>query len=336
MKTLITGATGFVGAAVLRELLKKGHKVKALVRQSSILDNLKNLDVETVQGDLIDRDSLKLALKDCKYLFHVAADYRLWVPKSEEIYLNNVKGTENLMEEALSSGVEKVVYTSSVAVLGKPINGDIANEKTPVNISQMIGHYKKSKFLAEEKVKEFYKTRRLPVVIVNPAAPVGPRDIKPTPTGKMILDAAMKKIPAYLDTGLNVVHVDDVAKGHLQAFHKGKLGERYILGGDNLTFKQILEMISSMCGHKPPKIQLPKKPLYPIGYLFEIFARLFNIKNPMITVDMIRMAEKRMFFSSEKAKKELNYKCKPAKFALKDAINWFINNGYCRNVSLVW
>ena len=240
------------------------------------------------------------------------------------------------MEEALSSGVEKVVYTSSVAVLGKPINGDIANEKTPVNISQMIGHYKKSKFLAEEKVKEFYKTRRLPVVIVNPAAPVGPRDIKPTPTGKMILDAAMKKIPAYLDTGLNVVHVDDVAKGHLQAFHKGKLGERYILGGDNLTFKQILEMISSMCGHKPPKIQLPKKPLYPIGYLFEIFARLFNIKNPMITVDMIRMAEKRMFFSSEKAKKELNYKCKPAKFALKDAINWFINNGYCRNVSLVW
>ena len=335
MKTLITGATGFVGAAVLRELLKKGHKVKALVRQSSILDNLKNLDVETVQGDLIDRDSLKLALKDCKYLFHVAADYRLWVPKSEEIYLNNVKGTENLMEEALSSGVEKVVYTSSVAVLGKPINGDIANEKTPVNISQMIGHYKKSKFLAEEKVKEFYKTRRLPVVIVNPAAPVGPRDIKPTPTGKMILDAAMKKIPAYLDTGLNVVHVDDVAKGHLQAFHKGKLGERYILGGDNLTFKQILEMISSMCGHKPPKIQLPKKPLYPIGYLFEIFARLFNIKNPMITVDMIRMGEKRMFFSSEKAKKELNYKCKPAKFALKDAINWFINNGYCRNVSLV-
>ena len=335
MKTLITGATGFVGAAVLRELLKKGHKVKALVRQSSILDNLKNLDVETVQGDLIDRDSLKLALKDCKYLFHVAADYRLCVPKSEEIYLNNVKGTENLMEEALSSGVEKVVYTSSVAVLGKPINGDIANEKTPVNISQMIGHYKKSKFLAEEKVKEFYKTRRLPVVIVNPAAPVGPRDIKPTPTGKMILDAAMKKIPAYLDTGLNVVHVDDVAKGHLQAFHKGKLGERYILGGDNLTFKQILEMISSMCGHKPPKIQLPKKPLYPIGYLFEIFARLFNIKNPMITVDMIRMAEKRMFFSSEKAKKELNYKCKPAKFALKDAINWFINNGYCRNVSLV-
>ena len=335
MKTLITGATGFVGAAVLRELLKKGHKVKALVRQSSILDNLKNLDVETVQGDLIDRDSLKLALKDCKYLFHVAADYRLWVPKSEEIYLNNVKGTENLMEEALSSGVEKVVYTSSVAVLGKPINGDIANEKTPVNISQMIGHYKKSKFLAEEKVKEFYKTRRLPVVIVNPAAPVAPRDKKPTPTGKMILDAAMKKIPAYLDTGLNVVHVDDVAKGHLQAFHKGKLGERYILGGDNLTFKQILEMISSMCGHKPPKIQLPKKPLYPIGYLFEIFARLFNIKNPMITVDMIRMAEKRMFFSSEKAKKELNYKCKPAKFALKDAINWFINNGYCRNVSLV-
>jgi len=335
MKTLITGAAGFVGAAVLRELLKKGHKVKALVRQSSVLDNLKNLEVEIVYGDLKDRDSLKRCLKDCKYLFHVAADYRLWVPRPEEIYQNNVKGTENLMEEALNSEIEKIVYTSSVAVLGKPINGDIANEKTPVNVSQMIGHYKKSKFLAEEKVKELYKTRRLPVVIVNPAAPVGPRDIKPTPTGKMILDAAMKKIPAYLDTGLNIVHVDDVAKGHILAFNKGKLGERYILGGENLTLKEMLKMISILCGNNPPKIRLPRKPLYPIGYLFEIFARLFNIKNPMLTVDMIRMAEKKMFFSSGKAKKELNYKYKSAKSALKDAIQWFIENGYCRNVKLV-
>ena len=335
MKTLITGATGFVGAAVSRELLKKGHKVKALVRQSSVLDNLKNLDVEIVQGDLKDKDSLKRCLKDCKYLFHVAADYRLWVPKPKEIYENNVTGTENLMEEALSLGIEKIVYTSSVAVLGKPIEGDVADEKTPVNVDQMIGHYKKSKYLAEEKVKELYKTKKLPVVIVNPAAPVGPRDIKPTPTGKMILDAAMKKIPAYLDTGLNIVHVDDVAKGHLQAFNKGIFGERYILGGENMTFKEILEMISVLCGHNPPKIQLPKKPLYPIGYIFEIFARLFNLKNPMLTVDMIRMAEKKMFFSSEKAKKELNYKYKSAKNALKDAIQWFIDNGYCRNVSLV-
>ena len=239
------------------------------------------------------------------------------------------------MEEALNSEIEKVVYTSSVAVLGKPINGDIANEKTPVSVSQMIGHYKKSKFLAEEKVKELYKTKKLPVVIVNPAAPVGPRDIKPTPTGKMILDAAMKKIPAYLDTGLNIVHVEDVAKGHLQAFNKGKFGERYILGGENMTFKEILEMIANLCGHSPPKIQLPKKPLYPIGYLFEIFARLFNLKNPMLTVDMIRMAEKKMFFSSEKAKKELNYKYKSVKIALKDAIQWFIDNGYCRNTHLV-
>ena len=335
MKTLITGAAGFVGAAVLRELLKKGHKVKALVRQSSVLDNLKNLDVEIVQGDLKDRDSLKRCIKDCKYLFHVAADYRLWVPRPQEIYQNNVVGTENLMEEALNSEIEKIVYTSSVAVLGKPINGDIANENTPVNVSQMIGHYKKSKFLAEEKVKELYKTRKLPVVIVNPAAPVGPRDIKPTPTGKMVLDAAMKKIPAYLDTGLNIVHVDDVAKGHMQAFNKGKLGERYILGGENLTLKEMLEIISILCGNKPPKIRLPRKPLYPIGYVFEIFARLFNIKNPMLTVDMIRMAEKKMFFSSEKAKKELNYKYKSAKNALKDAIQWFIDNGYCRNVILV-
>jgi len=335
MKTLITGATGFVGSAVLRELLKKEHQIKALVRQSSVLDNLKNLDVEIVYGDLKDKDSLKRCLKDCKHLFHVAADYRLWVPKAKEIYENNVNGTENLMVEALNLGIEKIVYTSSVAVLGKSIEGDIADEKTPVNIDQMIGHYKKSKYLAEEKVKELYKTKRLPVVIVNPAAPVGPRDIKPTPTGKMILDAATGKIPAYLDTGLNIVHVDDVAKGHIQAFNKGKLGERYILGGENLTFKEILEMISNLCGHNPPKIQLPKKPLYPIGYLFEIFARLFNLKNPMLTVDMIRMAEKKMFFSSEKAKKELNYRYKSAKIALKDAIQWFIDNRYCRNTHLV-
>ena len=335
MKTLITGATGFVGAAVSRELLKKGHKVKALVRQSSVLDNLKNLDVEIVHGDLKDKDSLKRCLKDCKYLFHVAADYRIWVPKPKEIYENNVTGTENLMEEALNSQIEKIVYTSSVAVLGKPIEGDVADEKTPVYVDQMIGHYKKSKYLAEEKVKELYKTKKLPVVIVNPAAPVGPRDIKPTPTGKMILDAAMKKIPAYLDTGLNIVHVDDVAKGHLQAFNKGIFGERYILGGENMTFKEILEMISVLCGHNPPKIQLPKNPLYPIGYIFEIFARLFNLKNPMLTVDMIRMAEKKMFFSSEKAKKELNYRYKSAKIALKDAIQWFIDNRYCRNTHLV-
>ena len=335
MKTLITGATGFVGSAVLRELLKKEHQIKALVRRSSVLDNLKNLDVEIVYGDLKDKYSLKRCLKDCKNLFHVAADYRLWVPKAKEIYENNVNGTENLMMQALNLGIEKIVYTSSVAVLGKPIEGDIADEYTPVNIDQMIGHYKKSKYLAEEKVKELYKTKRLPVVIVNPAAPVGPRDIKPTPTGKMILDAARRKIPAYLDTGLNIVHVDDVAKGHIQAFKKGKLGERYILGGENLTFKEILEMISNLCGHNPPKIQLPKKPLYPIGYLFEIFARLFNLKNPMLTVDMIRMAEKKMFFSSEKAKKELNYKYKTAKSAINDAIKWFIDNGYCRNVNLV-
>ena len=335
MKTLITGATGFVGAAVLRQLLKNGHKVKALVRKSSVLQNLKGLDVEIVYGDLLDKDSLLKCLKNCKYLFHVAADYRLWVPKPKEIYENNVTGTENLMEEALNSGIKKIIYTSSVAVLGKPIEGDIADEKTPVNADQMIGHYKKSKFLAEEKVKELYKTKKLPVIIVNPAAPVGPRDIKPTPTGKMVLDAATKKIPAYLDTGLNIVHVDDVAKGQLQAFNKGKFGERYILGGENLTFKKILEMISKLCGNKPPKIRLPRKPLYPIGYLFEIFARLLNLKNPMLTVDMIKMAEKKMFFSSEKAKKELNYKYKSAKIALKDAIQWFIDNGYCRNIHLV-
>ncbi len=335
MKTLITGATGFVGAAVLRKLLKKGHKVKVLIRESSVLNNLKNLDIETVKGDLKDKDSLKKCLKDCKYIFHVAADYRFWVPRPEEIYQNNVIGTENLMLEALNAKIEKIVYTSSVAVLGKPVDGELADEKTPVSIVQMIGHYKQSKYLAEEKVKELHKTKGLPVIIVNPAAPVGPRDIKPTPTGKMILDAAMKKIPAYLDTGLNIVHVNDVAKGHLQAFKKGKLGERYVLGGENLTFKRILEIIAEFCGHNPPKIKLPRKPLYPIAYIIENFAKLFNIRNPMLTIDMLRMAEKKMFFSSKKAEKELNYKYRSAKNALKDSIQWYIDNGYCRNVKLV-
>ena len=335
MKALITGATGFVGSALLRLLVKQDYDLQVLKRPGANTHNLFDFDIKVIEGDLQNIESLESAVDSCEQVFHVAADYRLWVPRPQEIYQNNVVGTENLMEEALNSEIEKIVYTSSVAVLGKPINGDIANENTPVNVSQMIGHYKKSKFLAEEKVKELYKTRKLPVVIVNPAAPVGPRDIKPTPTGKMVLDAAMKKIPAYLDTGLNIVHVDDVAKGHMQAFNKGKLGERYILGGENLTLKEMLEIISILCGNKPPKIRLPRKPLYPIGYVFEIFARLFNIKNPMLTVDMIRMAEKKMFFSSEKAKKELNYKYKSAKNALKDAIQWFIDNGYCRNVSLV-
>ena len=335
MKTLITGATGFVGAAVLRELLNNGHNVKALVRTSSDLQNLKGLNIEIVYGDLKDKDSLSRALKGCKYLFHVAADYRLWVPKPKNIYENNVEGTNNLMFEALRLEIEKIVYTSSVAVLGKPKNGDIANETTPVDITQMIGHYKKSKFLAEQKVQSLCKEKKLPVVIVNPAAPVGPRDIKPTPTGKMVLDAASKKIPAYLDTGLNIVHVEDVAAGHIKAFNKGKIGERYILGGENLTFKEILEIIAKLCGNKPPKIKLPKKPLYPLGYIFEIFARIFNLKNPMLTVDMIRMTEKKMFFSSEKAKKELHYKFQTAKKSLKDAIQWYIKNGYCRNVKLV-
>jgi len=240
------------------------------------------------------------------------------------------------MLEALNAKIEKIVYTSSVAVLGKPVDGELADEKTPVSIVQMIGHYKQSKYLAEEKVKELHKTKGLPVIIVNPAAPVGPRDIKPTPTGKMILDAAMKKIPAYLDTGLNIVHVNDVAKGHLQAFKKGKLGERYVLGGENLTFKRILEIIAEFCGHNPPKIKLPRKPLYPIAYIIENFAKLFNIRNPMLTIDMLRMAEKKMFFSSKKAEKELNYKYRSAKNALKDSIQWYIDNGYCRNVKLVW
>lgn len=327
MKTLITGATGFVGSAVLRKLLERGHETRALVRPTSDRRNLDGLEVETVEGDLTDPASLTKALVDCKALFHVAADYRLWVPRPEATYKANVDGTRHLCEAALRAGVERVVYTSSVATLGLLPNGEPADETTPVTLEDMIGHYKRSKFLAEEEVRRLARETDLQIVTVNPSAPVGPRDVRPTPTGRMVLDAARGRMPAYVDTGLNVAHVDDVAEGHLLAFEQGQPGERYILGGTNQTLREILTLVASICDRRPPRIRLPHGVVLPIAYASELWARVTG-REPVTTVDGVRLARKRMFFSTEKAVRELGYRPRPPRDALEDAVEWFRGHGY--------
>jgi len=329
MTTLITGATGFVGSGVLRQLLKAGHTVRAMLRPRSDRRNIEGLPVEVTIGDLADRASLDRAVSGCTALFHVAADYRLWVPNPTEIYDANVTGTRNIMLAAAEAGVERIVYTSSVAALGPTTNGKPADETTPVSIDGMIGHYKRSKFLAEAEVRRLAEEAGLPVVIVNPSTPAGPRDIKPTPTGRMIVRAASGRIPAYVDTGLNLVHVDDVAIGHLLAFEKGKVGERYVLGGRNMTLREILEVIAGIVGRPPPRIRLGHNVVMPIAYAAEAWSRLTGGGEPLITVDGVRLARKCMYFSWEKARHELGFNPRPAYEALRDAVDWFRRHGYC-------
>ena len=324
MTTLVTGANGFVGSSVLRRLLDVGVRVRVLVRPGSDRRNLEGLDVEIAEGDLRDTASLEAALKGCFALYHVAADYRLWTPHPEELYQSNVEGTRNIMHAAGEAGVERIVYTSSVATLGLNKDGTPADENTRVSINDMIGHYKRSKYLAEELVRKLVREQRLPVVIVNPSTPIGPRDIKPTPTGRLILDAARGRMPAYVDTGLNLVHVDDVAAGHLAAFHRGRIGERYILGGENLWLKEILERIARITGRKPPRIRLSQNVVMPIAYLSQAFARLTGGGEPRATVDGVKMSRKLMFFTSHKAEQELGYRARPVDEALKDAVDWFL------------
>jgi dihydroflavonol-4-reductase len=324
MTTLVTGANGFVGSAVLRRLLDEGVRVRVLVRPSSDRRNLEGLDVEIAEGDLRDAASLEAALKGCFALYHVAADYRLWTPNPQELYQSNVEGTRNIMHAAGEAGVERIVYTSSVATLGLNKDGTPADENTRVSINDMIGHYKRSKYLAEELVRKLVREQRLPVVIVNPSTPIGPRDIKPTPTGRLILDAARGRMPAYVDTGLNLVHVDDVAAGHLAAFHRGRIGERYILGGENLWLKEILERIARITGRKPPRIRLSQNVVMPIAYISQAFARLTGGGEPRATVDGVKMSRKLMFFTSNKAEQELGYRARPVDEALKDAVDWFL------------
>jgi dihydroflavonol-4-reductase len=329
MTTLVTGATGFIGSALVRQLLRVGHQVRVLVRSTSNLRNLEGLPVETVRGDLTERSSLNQALIGCKVLFHVAADYRLWVLEPDKMYESNVAGTRNVMLAAADAGVERIVYTSSVATLGLRPDGLPADEKTPSVLEDMIGHYKRSKFLAEAAVQALVKEQGLPVIIVNPSTPIGPRDIKPTPTGRMIVEAASGRIPAFVNTGLNLVNVDDVAIGHRLALEHGRIGERYILGGENLTLQAILTQIAILVGRRPPRLRLHPAVVLPIAHLAEIWARLVSAKEPLITVDGVRLARKPMFFSSDKAKRELGFNPQPVKEALAAAITWFRHHGYC-------
>ena len=326
MKALVTGASGFVGAALARALIAAGWQVRVLVRASSDRRNLRALTLETVIGDLTDEPSLRRAVAGCDAVFHAAADYRLWVPDPQSMYHVNVDGTRNLLNAAHRAGVARIVYTSSVACVGLSADGGLGTEQTPVSLADMTGHYKRSKFLAEQVALEA-AARGVPVVIVNPAAPVGPRDLKPTPTGQIVLDAALGRTPAYVDTGLNVVHVDDVAAGHVLAFHHGRVGERYILGGENLPLRAILIEITRLAGRAPPRLKLPHGLVLPIAYVAEGIARLSG-KPTRVTVDSVRMARKRMYFSSEKAERELGYRSRPARLAFEDALEWFREEGY--------
>jgi len=320
MRALVTGATGFVGAAVARALLRDGAAARVLVRPAADVRNLAGLALERVAGDLNDPDSLARAARGCEAVFHVAADYRLGARDFETLYRTNVEGTRHLLAAARAAGVPRVVYTSSVATIGIPGDGTPGDETTPVTLADMVGHYKRSKFLAEQVAREAARTGT-DVVIVNPSTPVGPGDVKPTPTGQMVRDAAAGRIPAYVDTGLNIVHVDDVAQGHLRAFAHGRSGESYILGGEDLTLREILIQIAGIVHRPPPRVRLPAAAILPVAYLAEGFARLTG-GSTRITVEGVRLARKRMFFSSEKARRELGYQARPAHAAFVDAIDW--------------
>ena len=325
---LVTGATGFLGSAVARALIAEGHSVRVMARPESDRRNLAGIDVEIVGGDLDKPETLAAALKGCTALYHVAADYRLWIRDPDAMYRTNVAGSAALIRAAARAGVGRAVYTSSVAVLGIDKSGKPADESTPVTLGDMVGHYKRSKFLAEEAVAQAARETGLPVVTVNPSTPIGPRDIKPTPTGRTIIMAATGKMPAYVDTGLNLVHVDDCAAGHLLAFAKGKPGERYILGGEDFSLATMQAEIARMSGQKPATISLPVGPLYPLAIGAELVARFITGREPMLTRDTLRMARKRMYFSSAKAKRELGYTTRPAIQGLADAVTWFREAGY--------
>lgn len=328
MKALVTGATGFVGAAVARALLGKQWQVRVLARKGSERRNLTGLDVEVFEGDLTDSSSLERAAQGCEGLFHVAADYRLGAPDPSQLYRANVQGTRNVLHAARRAGVQRIVYTSSVATIGIPADGTPGDEQTPNSIDDMIGHYKRSKYLAEEVVREAAR-EGLSVVIVSPSTPVGPGDVKPTPTGQLVLDAAAGRMPAFVDTGLNIVHVDDVANGHLLAYERGIAGERYILGGQDMSLREILAVIAQLVGRAPPRVRLPYGVVLPLAYLAEGFAKLTG-RSGRITLEGVRMSRKIMFFSSAKAARELGYASRPPLQAFEDAIRWFRENGLLR------
>jgi dihydroflavonol-4-reductase len=325
--TFLTGATGFIGSAVAHLLLGKGHRLRVLSRANNDRRNLQGLDVDIVEGDLARPESYRSALKDCTNLFHIAADYRIWVPDADAMHRVNVLGTRALMLAALENKIERIIYTSSVATLVPHNNGTPAHENSPSELDDIVGVYKKSKYLAEAEVRHLIKHDKLPAIIVNPTTPIGPRDIKPTPTGRIIVDAIKGRIPAFVDTGLNIVHVEDVAMGHWLAFEQGIIGERYILGGENLSLSEILTLIAEIDGHSAPTIKLPHKMVYPLAVGMEFAAR-FTGKEPLVTIDALRMAKNKMYFCSAKAENQLGYQARPAREAILDAITWFRAEGY--------
>jgi len=327
MKCFVTGATGFLGSHVARQLLARGAELRLLVRPTSRTDNIDDLAAERVVGDLRDPESLRKGMVGCEFVFHVAADYRLWALNRQELYDSNVEGTRNILQAARDTGVRRVIYTSSVATMGFGNNGRLTDESTPVTISNMIGDYKRSKFMAERLAIEAGQAGQN-VVMVNPTTPIGERDIKPTPTGRIVVDFLRRKFPAYVDTGLNLVDVVDCAEGHLLAMDKAVPGERYILGGENLTLKQILDKLAAITGLSSPKVKLPYAMAYATGIVDTLVSGTIRKREPRVTLDSVRMGRKRMFVTSAKAERELGWNPRPVDDALRRAVEWFQANGY--------
>ncbi len=327
MKAFVTGATGFLGSHIARVLADQGADLRLLVRPTSNLKNLEGLKADTATGDLRDPASLEKAIKGCETVFHVAADYRLWVRDPDEMYRSNVEGTRAILDAARKNGVRRVVYTSSVATVGFTSNGFPADEDSPVSLADMIGPYKRSKFMAEQVAMEAGRSG-MHVVTVNPTTPVGEQDVKPTPTGRIVVDFLKRKFPAYVDTGLNLVDVRECARGHVSALERGKSGERYILGGENLTLKQLLDKLGRITGLPSPKVKLPYVFAFAAGVVDEAITGRLLQREPRATVDTVRMGRKKMFASSDKAERELGWKIVPVEDALRRAVDWFRANGY--------
>lgn len=326
MKALVTGATGFVGGAVARALVKRGIDVRVIARGGSDLQNLQGLPHELVTGDLRDQASLRSALTGCSQLYHVAAHYALWAKDPSIFYDVNVTGTKNLLEAARDVGTERIVYCSTIGAIGLPPGGGLGTEETPVSLEQMAGHYKRSKYLAEQEVLKLAKAG-LPVVIVNPSAPVGAADVKPTPTGQIVVDFMKGRMPAYIETGLNIVDVDDVAAGHLLAMEKGRTGERYILGGKNLMLREVLEILSRLSGVKAPTIKLPRLAILPLAYL-NLWVANMTGQPPRIPLEGVKMAKYKMHYDCSKAIRELGIPQTPPEIALEKAVKWFRDHHY--------
>ena len=328
-RVLVTGATGFVGSAIVRAFLGAGYPVRALVRAASPRVNLAGLEVETIEGDICDADTIARAMAGVRHVAHAAADYRLWARDPEAIVRTNVDGTRIVMEAALAAGIDRVVYTSSVATLALRGNGQGADETLPLPETAAVGAYKRSKIVAERLVQKMVARDALPAVIVNPSTPIGPRDVRPTPTGRIIVAAASGRMPGFVDTGLNLVHVDDVAAGHVAALERGKIGDQYILGGENVLLADMLRAIALIVGRRPPRISLPRGPLYPLALAAEMIATVTG-REPLLTLDGLRMSRQRMFFSSAKAARELGFRARPYGDGLRDAVDWFRGAGYLR------